>query len=139
MRGKWTGIGHTPLGALSVVALFAVLTIQVGLGLFAEDEDGLYLGPLSRLLDPETSDRIRDIHELWFNVVLALVGLHVAAIIYYRLRGRKLTKPMITGKGEVDPGTLPMKPGKWWIAMICLAVAFAVARWIVAGAPPLGT
>ena len=139
LRGKWIGIGHTPLGALSVVALFAVLAIQVGLGLFAEDEDGLYLGPLSRFLDPETSDRIRDIHEFWFNVVLAFVVLHVAAIIFYRLRGRKLTKPMITGKAEVPPGTVPMKPGKWWMAIICLAVALAIARWIVAGAPPLGT
>ena len=139
LRGNWTGVGHTPLGALSVVALFAALGVQVGFGLFAEDEDGLYLGPLSRLVSIDTSDRIRDLHELWFNVVLGLVLLHVAAIIYYRLRGRSLTKPMITGKAELHPGTEPMRPGKWWAAIICLAIALAVSRWLVAGAPPFGT
>lgn len=139
LRGNWTGIGHTPLGALSVVALLAALAIQVGFGLFAEDEDGLYLGPLSRLVSTDTSDRIRDVHELWFNVVLGPVVLHIAAIIYYRLRGRGLTKPMITGKAEFHPGTEPMRPGKWWAAVICLAIALAVSRWVVAGAPPFGT
>ncbi len=138
LRGKWTGIGHTPLGGLSVVALFAALAIQAGLGVFAEDEDGLYLGPLSRLVDSETSDRIRDFHEFWFNIVLTVVVLHVAAIIFYRFRGQKLTKPMVTGKAELPPGVAPMRRGKWWAAIICLAVAFAVARWVVAGAPPFG-
>jgi cytochrome b len=136
VRGKWMGVGHTPLGALSVVALFAALAIQVGLGLFAEDEDGLYLGPLSRFVSVDTSDRIRDIHELWFNVIVGLVALHLAAIIYYRLRGQRLTRPMITGKAELPPGTEPMRPAKWWVAIACLAVAIAISRWVVAGAPP---
>ena len=66
---------------------------------------------------------MRDLHELWFNIVLALIVLHVAAILFYRLRGRHLTKPMITGKAVLDPEPQPMKPGKWWVALICLAVA----------------
>ena len=119
--------------------MFVALAIQVVLGLFAEDEDGLYLGPLSRFVSFDTSDRIRDIHELWFNVILALVGLHVAAIIYYRIRGQGLTKPMITGKAELAPGAEPMRPAKWWVALICLVLALALARWVVAGVPPFGT
>jgi cytochrome b len=136
LRGKWTGIGHTPLGALSVVGLLAAVAVQVGLGLFSEDEDGLYFGPLSRLISTDKSDSIRDLHELWFNVVLGLIVLHVAAIVFYRLRGRHLTKPMITGKAALDPAARPMKPGKWWVALICLAAGIAVTRWIIAGAPP---
>jgi cytochrome b len=136
LRGRWAGIGHTPLGALSVVALLLAIAIQVGLGLFSEDEDGIFLGPLSRLVNSDTSDKIRDMHELWFNVVLGLVILHVAAILFYRLRGKHLTKPMITGRGMVDPATEPMKPGRWWVALICLAIAFAIVRWIIAGLPP---
>ena len=139
LRGNWTGIGHSPLGALSVLALFAALAVQVSLGLFAEDEDGLYLGPLSRLVSTDMSDEIRDVHELWFNVILGLVTLHLAAIAYYRLRGRGLTKPMITGKAEFPPGPDAMRPGKWWVAVMCLITAVAVSRWIVAGAPPFGT
>ena len=66
LRGSWRGIGHTPLGALSVVALLAGLAMQVGLGLFAQDEDGIYAGPLAKLVSSDTSDSARDIHETWF-------------------------------------------------------------------------
>jgi cytochrome b len=138
MRGKWTGIGHTPLGGLSVLALLAAVGIQVGFGLVAEDEDGLYTGPLYRLVSSETSDKARDLHELWFNVILALIVLHVTAILLYRLRGKYLTKPMITGRALVDPASRPMRPAKWWIAVVCVAVAIGITRWVIAGAPPFG-
>ena len=136
LRGKWNGIGHTPLGALSVVAIYFALSMQVGLGLICEDEDGLYTGPLYSLVSTATSDKARDIHELWFNVILGLIVLHVAAIIFYRLRGKKLTKPMITGRAMLAPNTRPMRPGKWWAALICLAVGIIITRWVIAGAPP---
>lgn len=135
LGGRWSGIGHNPLGALSVVALFAAVAIQVGLGLISEDEDGIYTGPLYRLVSIETSDKARDIHELWFNVILCLIVLHVAAVIVYRLRGKHLTRPMITGRAAIAPGTQPMRPGKWWVALICLAVGIGITRWVIAGAP----
>jgi cytochrome b len=136
LRGQWTGIGHSPLGALSVLAIFAAVAVQVGLGLVAQDGDGIYAGPLSRLISSDSSDRARDLHETWFNVILALIVLHVAAIAYYRLRGRKLTKPMITGRAILPSGVAPMRRGKWWVAALCLAAAFGVTRWVIAGAPP---
>jgi cytochrome b len=136
LRGRWNGIGHTPLGALSVLALFGALAVQVALGLISEDEDGLFTGPLSGLVSIDTSDKARDIHELWFDVILVLIVVHVAAIIFYRLRGKDLTKPMITGRAVLDPGTQPMRPGKWWVALICLAVGIGITRWVIAGAPP---
>ena len=139
LRGRWSGIGHTPLGALSVVALLLAVCAQVGLGLIAQDEDGIYAGPLSTLVSSDTSDKARDIHELWFNVVLALIVLHIAAILYYRLRGKALTMPMITGRAVLEPGTRPMRRGKWWAALICLAAGIAVTRWVIAGAPPFGS
>jgi cytochrome b len=119
-----------------VLALFGALTVQVGLGLIAEDEDGLYTGPLSRLVSIDTSDKARDLHELWFNLILGLIFLHIAAIIFYRLRGRHLTKPMISGKAAVDPSAAPMKPGNWWVALLCLVAGIGITRWIIAGAPP---
>ena len=138
-RGRWVGIGHNPLGAVSVLVLLAAVAIQVGLGLIAEDEDGIYLGPLAGLVSTDTSDKARDIHELWFDVILALIALHLLAILYYRLRGKKLTVPMITGRADVAPGTSPMRPGKWWMALICLAIGIGITRWIIAGAPPFGS
>lgn len=137
LRGGWVGTGHNPLGALSVVALFAAVGGQVALGLINEDEDGLYAGPLAGLVSTDTSARARGLHETGFYIILALIALHVAAILFYRLfRGKKLVGPMITGKAVLGPGAEPMRRGKWWAALICFAVAFGVTRWIVAGAPP---
>jgi cytochrome b len=139
LRGRWTGIGHNPLGALSVLVLFGALGVQVALGLIAEDEDGIYTGPLYRLVSSDTSDKARGLHALWFNVILGLIVLHVVAIIFYRMRGKRLTIPMITGRAVLEPGTQPMRPGKWWAALICLAVGIGITRWIIAGAPPFGS
>ena len=139
LRGGWNGNGHNPLGALSVVALLSALAVQVGLGLVAQDPDGIYTGPLYRLVSSDTSDKARDLHELWFNVLLALIALHVAAIIYYRVRGRPLTRRMITGRDRLEPGTEALRPGKWWLALLMLAIAIGITRWVIAGAPPFGS
>lgn len=138
-RFTWRLAGHAPLGALSVVALLALLFFQVGTGLFAGDEDGLMEGPLATFVSIDTSDAVRELHEQAFNVLLALIALHVAAIFLYRLAlGKKLLGPMITGRARLDPGVEPMRPGKWWVAVICLVVAIGVTRWIIGGAPPFG-
>lgn len=136
---SWHGIGHNPLGALSVVALLLLTAVQVALGLIISDEDGVHSGPLVNLVRFDTSESARDLHESLFNVLLALIALHIAAIVYYRLFKRKrLVGPMISGRGPVDPGTEPMRPARWWVAALCLLAAFAVTRWIIAGAPPFG-
>ena len=138
LRGQWRGIGHNPLGALSVIALLGLVSVQTVLGLIASDEDGLMQGPLVNLVSMGTSDAATELHEELFNVLLAFIGLHVAAILYYRLRGKRLIGPMLTGRGEVEPGVEPMRPGKWWAALLCLAVAIGITRWVIAGAPPFG-
>jgi cytochrome b len=139
-RFHWPLAGHAPLGALSVLALLAMLFVIVGTGLFAADEDGLFSGPLAYLVSVGVSDTLTELHEELFDVLLVLIGLHVAAILLYRLAlGRNLLGPMITGKAELAPGVEPMRPGKWWVALICLVAAIAITRWIIGGAPPLGT
>ena len=65
--------------------MLGAAAIQVGLGLFSQDEDGIYAGPLYRFVSSDTSDAIREIHESWFNVLLGLVALHIAAIVFYRV------------------------------------------------------
>lgn len=138
-RFKWPVAGHAPLGALSVVALIVMLFVQVGTGLFALDEDGLFGGPLAPLVGIATSDAARELHEELWDFLLALIGLHVAAILLYRLAlGKNLLGPMISGKAELEPGVEPMQPGKWWAALICLVVGIAITRWIIGGAPPFG-
>jgi cytochrome b len=142
VRGRfhWPLAGHAPLGALSVIALLAMLLAIVATGLVALDEDGFFGGPLASLVSISTSDTARELHEQLFDILLVLIGLHVAAILLYRLAlGRNLLGPMITGKAELAPGVEPMRPGKWWVALICLIAGIAITRWIIGGAPPFGT
>lgn len=138
LRGsRWNAIGHTPLGALSVLAILLVLSVQVGLGLIAEDEDGIVFGPLAHLVSTDTSDTARAIHSLNFDLLLALIALHVGAILFYRFfRGKRLTSAMITGRASLDAPAQEMQPGKWWVAVLCLGIAVAITRWVIAGAPP---
>ena len=139
-NSSWRFAGHSPLGAHAVVALLAAVAVQVSLGLISVDEDGLNEGPLAQLVSLETSEAARDLHEDFFNVLLALIVLHIAAILFYRLAlGRKLTGAMFSGRAALEPGVEPMRPGRGWVAVVCLLAALAVSRWIVAGAPPLGT
>ncbi len=137
---SWRVAGHSPLGALSVVALLGAIAVQVFLGLLSVDEDGLNEGPLAYLVSLDLAEEARDLHEDFFNIVLVLIALHVAAVLFYRLAlGKKLTGPMIVGRGGLEPGMEPMRPARAWTAVVCLLVALAISRWIVAGAPPLGT
>lgn len=136
----WRDIGHTPLGAVSVVALLGLLTLQVGLGLVLSDEGGLITAPLNRFVSFDTAERAHDLHELLFNVLLGFIGLHVAAIVFYRIvYGKRLTGAMVTGRTLAESGAQPLRPGKWWVALLCLVAAIAITRWIIAGAPPFGT
>ena len=139
LAGRWRGIGHSPLGALSVVVLMGLVAVEVGLGLFATDEDGLLLGPLSGFVSISASNEMAEIHEEFFDVLLVFIGLHVAAVLFYLIaRKQNLIGPMVTGKAKLDPDTQPMRPGKWWVAILCLVAAIAFTRWIIAGAPPFG-
>jgi cytochrome b len=135
----WPGVGHTPLGALSVLALLAVLFLQVGTGLIQTDDDGLVEGPLAPLVSYDVAEAAHDLHEVSFNLLLVLISLHVAAILFYRVAlGKRLLGAMITGKSSLDSSAEPMRPGKGWVAVLCLMLALGLTRWIIAGAPPLG-
>lgn len=138
LRGSWRGIGHNPLGALSVIALMGLVALQVGLGLIASDEDGLMQGPLAHLVRMDTSEAAVELHEELFDVLLVFIGLHVAAVLFYALRGKNLIGPMFSGRGKAEPGVEPMRPGKGWLAILCLLAAIGITRWIIAGAPPFG-
>ena len=140
LRGEWRGIGHNPLGALSVIALLGLLVVQVGLGLFSTDEDGLYSGFLAQWISLDASEEAAELHDDMFDVLLVFMGLHITAVLFYWLfRRQNLVGPMISGRAALDPEAEPMRPGKWWVALLCLAAAIAFTRWVIAGAPPFGT
>lgn len=126
LRGQWQGVGHNPLGALSVFGLLGLLAFQVASGLFSND-DIAFRGPLYDLIGKALSDRLTGLHKLSVNALIALVVLHLAAILYYtRVRKDNLLKPMLTGWREVAPGQGTSATGGGPIAfVIALLIALA--------------
>ncbi|MEQ1783810.1 MAG: cytochrome b/b6 domain-containing protein [Hyphomonadaceae bacterium] len=127
--------GHNPLGALSVVAILGALITQVTLGLFASDTDGLESGPLSRYVDYDFAKDAGDLHEDFFNVLLVLIGLHIAAIIFYLVVKRtNLIGPMLTGKRRsenVEGPASGIAPVPLWRFAIGVVIAVGLV-WVVA-------
>lgn len=127
-------LGHNPLGGWSVIAMLAALAVQVGLGLFASDEDGLDSGPLAYLVSYERSAEIADLHETGFEILLVLIGIHIAAILYYAAVKRDdLVRPMLTGSRNVPTGVEPMQKASPLRFAIAAFLAASIALWIANG------
>ncbi|MCG2593657.1 cytochrome b/b6 domain-containing protein [Ramlibacter sp. XY19] len=90
--------GHSPLGALSILAMMAVLLGQAVTGLLGDDGGG-FTGPWNELVSSATGFAATALHKQvgqW--LLFALVLLHVLAIVFYRVvRRRKLVRAMLDG------------------------------------------
>ena len=131
--GEHHEVGHSPLGALSVLALLALLCAQVGSGLFADDEIASS-GPLVRFVSGATSSLLTGWHKNWGQwLILAMVALHVLAIVVYRVRrGRDLVTPMIVGD-KLLPADVPAARDTLatrGLALVLLAGCGAAAAWV---------
>ena len=137
LRGQWNGHGHNPLGALSVLGLLALISLQAGTGLFANNDDIGYTGFLYALVSGDRSTLLTGLHHKIFDLLLILIGLHLAAIAFYTLiKKDNLVKPMLSGKKEVEHGE-SFRGGGWLAFVAALAIALGLA-WGVSGAwlPP---
>jgi cytochrome b len=122
--------GHNPLGGWSVAAMLTLMLAQVLIGLFVSDVDGLESGPLSHLVSFETSRTLADLHEVVFNVILGLIGLHIAAILFYLLARRdNLVVAMLTGRRR-DARLMPMTPVPAWRVIPGVMLAVGVVWWV---------
>ena len=103
LRGQVDGgLGHNPLGALSVIGLLLVVLIQALTGLFADD-DIFFQGPLAKYVSNSTVALLTSIHRFNQYLIFALVGLHIAAISYYYfIKRENLVGPMVTGDKLTD-------------------------------------
>ncbi len=122
-------VGHSPLGSASVFAMLAFLALQVGSGLFADDEITT-TGPLARFVSSATSSTLTAYHaNIGRWVVLALVVLHIGAIVFYRVRRqRDLVGPMIRGD-KMLPARVPAAADGWelWLFAAVLFMACAAS------------
>ncbi len=133
LHGRWHGIGHNPLGALSVLALLGLLLCQVASGLFADD-DIAFQGSLTVLVSTETSIWLTRLHRQSIWIIGALIALHVGAVLWHALiRKENLIKPMLNGRQAVsDPTAQPARGGYLSALLFALALSVLVV-WIADG------
>jgi hypothetical protein len=98
------------------------------------DTDGVESGPLARFVSYDFAEAAGELHEGAFNVLLALAGLHVAAIVFYLVFKRaNLIGPMITGRrshAETGPAG-GIAPVPLWRILLGVGLATGVVALIV--------
>jgi cytochrome b len=127
-------VGHSPLGAFSVFALLLMLALQVGTGLFADDEIA-NTGPLIKFVSGSTSLLLTKWHKNFGQwLIIALIVLHIGAIVFYRVkRNRNLVQPMLSGDKRLSasvPASVDHHRTRG-LALTLLTACAALVAWLV--------
>lgn len=129
--------GHSPLGSLSVLAFLVLLALQLASGLVSND-DIAFSGPLSHLVSNATVSQATAYHKGWGRwLLLAWVGLHLGAMLWYRLKGRALVAAMVHGDKslpQAQPGSRDDARSRLGAAAL-LAACVAASAWVFSLAP----
>ena len=118
--------GHNPLGAISVLALLAVIAVQAITGLFAND-DVMLEGPFAARISKQLSDVLTRIHKLNADFLLFLIALHLLAIAYYYFAKKEnLLTPMFTGVKHLVSDSVEAARPVWLAWLIGGAIGVAI-------------
>lgn len=96
LRGK-RYLGHSPAGGYMIVLLLVMLAATgiAGLIVYGGEEQA---GPLAGMVSKATAENFEEIHEVLANITLALIVVHVAAVIFASFAHREnLPRAMVTG------------------------------------------
>lgn len=135
-------VGHSPLGGLAVLAMLLLLSLQVGTGLVSDDEIA-FAGPLSAWVPNDWVSLATGYHaEVGKWLLMALVVLHLAAIIFYTRRKQRLIAAMLHGDKVLS--TLQAAPleasrdDRWsrLAALVLLLACGGFAYWVSMLSPP---
>jgi len=119
-------LGHNPLGSLAVIAMLALLTLQVSTGLFSDDEIS-NAGPLVSLVSGSSVSLATSWHKGFGKTfILLLVAVHLLAILWYLVKKKQnLTLAMLKGdKTSAMPAQSSKDgPANWLLAVLCILVS----------------
>lgn len=133
LRGNWYGVGHNPLGALSVLGMMLVLMAQGLTGLLAND-DIAFQGPYAILVSNDLSAWFTSLHKTNVWILGFLIALHLGALVFYTLVKRDhLVKPMLLGYKEVEQKEFKSATGGGPIALSVALLIGAAALWVAHG------
>lgn len=127
-------IGHSPIAALSVIAMLVVISVQVGTGLISDDEI-LLQGPLAKYVSGDMSYQATTYHGINAKLIIGLIVLHLAAITFYRfIKKDDIVKPMITGRkrvsDEIAQQLITLHEKKPLGAAMAIGVSIAIAYFV---------
>jgi len=128
-------IGHNALGGWSVLALLLCVAVQAVSGLFASDEINND-GPLVVHVSGKTVKWMTWLHQWNQNLLLAVIGLHVVAVLLYLLlKHENLIMPMLSGsKDMTDARPLHFVGSLRALALFTISAAMVAALIWWAGA-----
>lgn len=127
-RGPDTRVGHNPAGGWMVFAMLGLLLCEVLTGLYVNN-DVADEGPFTAIVPASVANGITDLHAVFWDLILAAIVLHIAAILAYAIvKGHNLIGPMITGE-KLLPGAL-VAPRR--VPLLRAVVLFAVAIGVAA-------
>lgn len=121
---------HNPAGAFAAVAIMGLLLAQAVTGLFAYDQIFTY-GPLARMVSEGMRDWMTSLHIRIINLLLAVIALHILAIIWYRLfPGHDLVRAMMLGTKPMPAGTRAPRMAPPLLGLALFAACAAVVLYI---------
>ena len=132
-----SGIGHSPLAGIAIVAMLTCVLSQAGAGLFASNDELDFHGPLYDLVSPTWSDRLTHWHHAGVTILLMLIGLHLFVIGYYTgIKRHSLILPMLTGKTTLpdNASVTPSQGGGTGAFLLAFSLAGFVYWCIASGA-----
>lgn len=96
-------LGHNPLGAAMVFAKLIVLTIIITTGAVVLG-GVLKQGPLAFLTPYAVGSIVKEIHQIFAFILVAMIALHLAGVLYETFAAReKLVPAMISGLKAAEP------------------------------------
>ena len=125
--------GYNPLGGLSVLLIFVCIALQIGTGLFAND-DIVTEGPLYKWVSKGTSDLLTTLHSYNFYVILALVSIHIAAVLFHLVyKSENLLASIFTGNKLLpqDAASAEAYDSRLGLALLVIGVAALVVYLLV--------
>jgi len=132
-REEDTEVGHNAAGGWMVLVMLALISVQAGTGLFANDLDdgGDTEGPLAQFISRDQSDYLGHIHSLNFKLIEIAIVLHLVAIVtYLALKRHNLVRPMITGTKLMPDWVKAPRMRSPLLALAVLVVAVGIVAWV---------